>query len=345
MQLQLARSLEERASNRGRIRAAVVLVPVLAIWVGLVGCEGNSKPAADGKPLVLCTTTMIADLVGAIGGDRVRVIGIMPPGTDPHIYEPRPDDSLLMQKATLILYNGLHLEGKMVAMFERAGTKAVALAEDPRIKTRGSESNRGAPDPHCWWNARYFMVYTERARDALIGIDPAGADGYRARAARYLAELDDLDGWIRAAIERISPERRYLITSHDAFYYYGEAYGLKVDAVLGISTDASVRALRVDELVRLVVARRIPAVFHETSVSASLNEIVTRVVELAARQGHQVVIPDQALYSDSLGKPGTPAGTYVGALRENTRIIVGALAGEDVTDLLKPGQGAGGGDQ
>ncbi len=342
MQLQFARHGKERRSARGR--AHVAAVPVTVVLAVFLGCGGNSKPSAGDKPLVLCTTTMIADMVGRIGGDRVRVIGIMPPGTDPHIYEPKPDDSVLMQKAALILYNGLHLEGKMVAMFERAGAKGVALAEDPRIKTRGSESNQGAPDPHCWWNARYFMIYTERARDALIGIDPQGADGYRERAARYLAELEDLDGRIRAAIERIPPERRYLITSHDAFYYYGLAYGLKVDGVLGISTEASVRALRVDELVRLVVERRIPAVFHETSVSASLNEIVTRVVDLAGRQGHPVVIPEQALYSDSLDKPGTPAGTYLGALRENTRIIVSALADEDVSELLQPDKDAGGGD-
>ena len=331
-----------QAAARGWARTLIISTLTLAFLAAVVGCEEKSESAGNGgQPLVLCTTTMIEDMAREVGGDRVRVIGIMPPGTDPHIYEPRPDDSLLMQKAALILYNGLHLEGKMVSMFERAGAKAVALEEDPRIKVRGSEINQGAPDPHCWWNARFFMVYTERARDALIKIDPGGEAEYRARAERYLAALDELDGQIRAAIERIPPERRYLITSHDAFYYYGSAYGLTVDAVLGISTDASVRALRLDELSRLVVRRRIPAVFHETSVSASLNEIVTRVMELAARQGHKVVIPDSPLYSDSLDKPGTPAGTYLGALRENTRIIVSGLAGEDVTELLKPRESRG----
>ncbi len=326
------------AMIRGQAAGLATCVSAFAAVLMLSGCEAESGPAvaAGGKPLVLCTTTMIEDMARQVGGDRVLVIGIMPPGTDPHVYEPRPDDSLLMKKASLILYNGLLLEGRMVAMIERAGTKAVALAEDPRIKVRGSETNQGAPDPHCWWNVRYFMIYTERARDALIRMDPAGEPGYRERAERYLDALRELDGQIRTATERIPPERRYLITSHDAFYYYGAAYGLTVDAVLGISTEAGVRALRIDELARIVVQKKIPAVFHETSVSASLNEMVNRVVELAARQGQKVVIPDKPLYSDSLDKPGTPAGTYLGALRENTRIIVSALTGEDVSELLKP---------
>lgn len=302
----------------------------------LTGCEGRSSGAgdADSRPLVVCTTTMIADLAEEIGGDRIRVVGIMPPGTDPHIYEPRPDDAVLMRKAKLILYNGVHLEGKMVAMFENAGTRAVALAEDERIVLRGSTAKEGAADPHCWWNPRYFIVYAERARDALIVADAAGEKAYAERAAAYIGRLTELDDRIRKAIERIPPDKRYLITSHDAFAYYGAAYGLKVDGVLGISTDASVRALRIDELTRLVVENKIPAIFHETSVSAALNEMVTRVVDLAAKRGHTVVIPPEPLYSDSLDEPGTPAGTYLGALRENTRIIVSALAGEDSGALL-----------
>lgn len=313
----------------------------LGVWAGallvaVAGCGGSPGRGGDGRPLVVTTTTVITDLVRELAGERVRVVGIIPPGMNPHTYEPRPDDSVLMHKAALILYNGLHLEGKMVHMFENAGTKTVALAEDPRIVTRGSVEYEGAPDPHCWWNPRYFLVFAERARDALIGVDPAGREYYTARAAAYVEKLKEADAQIRAAIARIPPQRRYLITSHDAFYYYGEAYGLRVDAVLGISTDADVQPLRAEELARLVTRNGVPAVFHETAVSAALNEMVNRIVELAAQHGHTVRVASEPLYSDSLDEPGQPAGTYLGALRENTRIIASALAGVDVSDLLKP---------
>ncbi len=303
-------------------------------WLALGACERPPAASADARPLVVTTTTMITDLARQLAGDRVRVVGVIPPGMNPHTFEPTPDTSVLFRKARLVLYNGLHLEGKLVHMFAGLGPRAVALAEDPRIAVRASAGPQGAPDPHVWWDVRNFMVFTEKARDALIALDPEGADTYRRHAARYLAELETLDGRIRQAVQRISPERRFLITSHDAFYYFGAAYGLTVDAVLGTSTDASPLPLRVQELARLIVQHRIPAIFHETAVSASLNEMVNRVMAQATKDGHAVVIPPEPLYSDSLDEPGRPAGTYLGALRENTRIIVSALAGEDVGPLL-----------
>lgn len=310
-----------------------------AVWFAVLSLGAAAWACAEEprrKPLVVCTTTMIADLAANLGGDRVTVVGIMKPKTDPHIYEPTPDDAMLFKKADLILYNGLHLEGKLTQMMEHAGGKAVALAHDPRIKPRGAAGGSGAPDPHCWWSARYFMIYTEGARDALYNLDREGAEYYQERAAAYIKALKEAEGLVREAILRIPQEQRVLVTSHDAFFYYGEAYGLKVDAVLGISTDAEVRALRVNELARLVTQNKVPAIFHETSVSAALNQMIDRVVEVAGRDGHTVRVPAEPLYSDSLDAPGTPAGTYIGALLANTRIIVSALSGQDATDLLKP---------
>lgn len=317
--------------------STVALTAILSGLISILAVAGCNKTASgqasgnsDARPLVVCTTTMITDLARNIGGDRIRVEGIMPPGTDPHIYEPKPIDTILFRKAALVLYNGLYLEGKMEHMIENAGTKAAALAEDPRITPRESTIYKGAPDPHCWWNPRNFMIYAERTRDALIEVDPAGAEDYRRRTDKYLALLAAMDASVRRVIEEIPPKHRYLITSHDAFFYYGQAYGLEVDAVLGISTDASVRALRIDELARLTVRKGIPAIFHETSVSAALNEMINRVVDLAAKQGHTVRIPHEPLYSDSVGLPGTVADTYLGALAENTRIIVSALSGKTI---------------
>ncbi|HET6278489.1 MAG TPA: zinc ABC transporter substrate-binding protein [Candidatus Polarisedimenticolia bacterium] len=310
--------------------------------VGAIVTGPASLPAAaepGRKPLVVCTTTMIADLATQIGGDRVNVVGIMKPKTDPHIYEPTPDDAMLLRKADLILYNGLHLEGKMVQMIENAGSKAVALANDPRIKLRGMAGGGDAPDPHCWWSARYFMIYTEGARDALYNLDRDNAEFYQERTLAYLNQLRQAEKRVREAIKRIPEGQRVLVTSHDAFYYYGEAYGLEVNAVLGISTDAEVRALRVNELANLVTERKVPAIFHETSVSAALNQMIDRVVEVAARDGHTVRVPAEPLYSDSLDAPGTPAGTYIGALLANTRIIVSALSGQDAGDIVRPLEG------
>ena len=317
-----------------RIRAIALVLLGMLFTVLAAGCRQRSEPAekgataANGLPLVVCTTTMITDLAEQLGQERIKVVGIIQPGMDPHSYEPTPSDVIWFKKADLVLFNGLHLEGRMLDMIESAGSTAVALAEDERIQLRGKAGAEGAPDPHCWWNARYFMVYAERARDALVRIDPAGAEVYRTQAAGYLKQLEQADARVRQAVTRIAAPQRVLITSHDAFFYYGDAYGLKVDAVLGISTDAEVRALRAAELAQMVVAGGVPAVFHETSVSAALNQMVNRVVEIAISKGHQVRVAEEPLYSDSLGAPGTPADTYLGAFQENTRIIVEALSGQ-----------------
>jgi manganese/zinc/iron transport system substrate-binding protein len=312
----------------------LILTAVLA-----TGCKeeaADTKDVASGgaeRPLIVCTTTMITDAARRIGQDRVQVVGIIQPGMDPHSYEPTPDDVIWFRKADLVLYNGLHLEGRMLDMIENARSTAVAVADDPRIKLRGKAGAEGAPDPHCWWNAKYFVIYAERTRDALVRIDPAGKDVYQQQAAAYIEELNAADARVRQAIAQIPEAQRVLVTSHDAFFYYGEAYGLTVDAVLGISTDAEVRALRAAELAKLVVQSKAPAVFHETSVSAALNQMVDRVVEIAGQQGHAVRVAEDPLYSDSLGEPGTPSGTYLGALLENTRIIVEALSGRPATGL------------
>lgn len=316
------------------LHAAIVLMLAVALSGGCKERAPDKEGEAKGssRPIVVCTTTMIADLAQRIGRDHVQVVGIMKPGMDPHSYEATPDDVIWFKKADLILYNGLHLEGRILAMIENAGQTAVALADDPRIKPRGKAGKGGAPDPHCWWNAQYFKVYVERARDALIRVDSAGAEIYSKHASDYLAELDVVDVRVRRAIGQIPEGQRVLVTSHDAFFYYGEAYGLTVDAVLGISTDAQVRALRAAELAQLVVKRNVPAVFHETSVSAALNQMIDRVVEIALREGHSLRAAPEPLYSDSLGAPGTPSGTYVGALMENTRIIVEALSGRPLSE-------------
>ncbi len=299
------------------------------------GCKegaGNPQGKTNGKPTVVCTTTMIGDIADQIGGDRIQVIKIMKPGVDPHSYDPTPKDIIWFKKADLILYNGLHLEGNLLHMIKSSGTRAVAVAEDERIKLRAKAGNKGAADPHCWWNVAYFKVYVENARDALIKTDTEGTETYQQLATAYLKKLDELDAHVRKEVQRIPETQRVLVTSHDAFFYFGEAYGFMVDAVLGISTDAEVQALRTKELATLITGTETPAVFHETSVSDALNRMIDKVVEIAAASGHKVKVADQPLYSDSLGSPGTPSGTYIGAMTENTRIIVNALSSAETAN-------------
>ncbi|GMV97919.1 MAG: zinc ABC transporter substrate-binding protein [Phycisphaerae bacterium] len=311
-------------------------------WLA-AGCErgagASNGSAPDGRKLVVATTTMIADLARQIGGESVRVVGIMKPGTDPHIYDPTPADSILFRKADLVLVNGLHLEGRMIDMIEAAGNKALRLGEHEAIRRRQSASAATAPDPHVWWNIRYFQVFAMQVRDALKKLEPARAAEFDQRAADYLAMLDELDGWVRASVLTIPPAARYMITSHDAFYYYGEAYGLEVDAVLGISTDAQAKAGEQDRLARIVGDRRIPAIFHETSVSAAQNLLVDGIVRLAREKYGREVRIAGPLYSDSLGLPGSGDETYVGAVRANTRMIVEALGGR-VPPMRPPSVGA-----
>jgi len=319
--------LNEGDHHTSRCRTGLRVLTFATLLVA-AGCGESAGPGSTpGRKLVVTTTTMIADLARQIAGPDLEVVGIMKPGTDPHIYDPTPQDSIWVRKPDLVLVNGLHLEGRRLDMIAGAGQKAVELGRQPGIRTRASAA-AAAPDPHVWWNPRYFMLFAEGVRDAFIRLDPARADAYRTRAADYLARLQAADRQAAAAIETIAVPRRYMITSHDAFYYYGEAYGLHVDAVLGISTDAQARADDPDRLARLAAERGIPAVFHETSVSAAQNHLVDLVQKLAREKyGHEIRTAGP-LYSDSLGPPGSEADTYLGAFRANSRMIVQALGGQ-----------------
>jgi len=244
----------------------------------------------------------------------MSVLGIMKAGEDPHIYDPRPGDARMLAGADVVLTNGLHLEGTLHDIVHnnlKPGAVFKELAEDERIEPIESVVYKGAPDPHCWFNVRYVKVYAERTADALAEADSAGADYYRANLAAYLMQLDSLDAYARQVIASIPQERRILVTAHDAFHYFGIEYGIEVMTVIGISTDAEPRPQDVESLVSLIQQHHVPAVFIETSVSASLNNMVRKVSEKTG------AVVGGSLYSDSLGDPGTPEGTYIGVVRHN----------------------------
>ncbi len=321
----------------GWIAPGAIGTALAAMVIGLCGCrDGGAEGGGDGRKLVVCTTTMIADLARQIGGDDVQVVGIMKSGTDPHIYDPTPDDSIWFRKADVVFINGLHLEGRMVDMIEAVGGKAVHLAEQSEIKLRKSAA-AGAPDPHVWWNVRYFAQFARKAGQELQRIDPARAQAYAARTQAYVERLERLDEIVRASVATIPETSRVMITSHDAFYYYGEAYGLQVDAVLGISTDAQASAGEPRRLAQLCAERKVPAIFHETSVSAAQNHLVDEIMRLALdKYSHRIRVAGP-LFSDSLGEPGSGADTYIGAVEANTRMIVEALGGHVVASQPSTG--------
>lgn len=296
----------------------------IAAMLSVVVCgrvrAADEKPAPAKRLTIVCTTTMIADLAQTLAGDAADVKGIMRPGEDPHVYDVRPRDVQLLASGDLILMNGLHLEATLNHVVENnAKGKVVRLAETPAIVPLESEATRGAPDPHCWFNVAYFRVYAERARDALIEADPNSADGYRTRAQAYLTQLDELHGWVKAQVETVPRERRVMVTSHDAFQYFGRTYFVDVFAVIGISTEQQPKPQDIQRLESIVRERGVKALFIETSVSKTLNEIVEKV---ANNTGVKV---GGTLYSDSLGAPETPEGTYLGMVRHNVKTLVEAL--------------------
>lgn len=286
------------------------------------GAACNSPVTGDNKPIVVCTTTMIADLAKNLAADRFHVVPIMKPGEDPHIYSPKPLDALNIRKAKVVLRNGLHLEGNLGDIIKNnlaSGALNVALAETEAIKPLGSEQYQGAPDPHCWFDVGYFKIYAQRCRDAFIEADPAGKDHFEKAAADYIGQLDKLDSEIKAKIASIPGGRRVLVTSHDAFQYFGRAYDIEVHAVIGVSTEQQARPQDIEDLKNLVEKRGVKAVFIETSVSAALNKIVKNI---SAATGVKV---GGTLYSDSLGDENSSAPTYLDMIRYNVDTIVEAL--------------------
>lgn len=304
------------------VLATLMLACVAAF--GLVGCGSGEASSGlfeeDDRLKVLTLTTQIADAAQIVGGDRVQVVGMMRAGEDPHTYEPNAEDALAMDEADLILGNGLNLEAiiaKMIAT--RAADTTVYLAETDAITPITDEGAEGAPDPHCWMSVANFKVYVEGIRDALIEKDPDNKDGYTERAAAYLAELDELDTWVREQFSAIPEAQRVVITGHDAFNYFGEAYGVEMHGLIGLTTDAQPTPADIMKLEKQIVDNNIKALFYESSVTQSLNDLITKMAE------ETKVGVGGKLFSDSLDEPGTEAGTYLGMMRYNTTTMVEAL--------------------
>jgi manganese/zinc/iron transport system substrate-binding protein len=272
---------------------------------------------------VVATTTVVADLVRQVAGERVIVECLMPPGIDPHSYKATPRDAERLLRADLVVASGLHLEGRLATLLEQLADRVpfVAVA-DQLPPDRLLEADGGLPDPHVWFDAALWSQAAAPVAAALARIDPDAAVAYGNAAEAYAARLRELDATLRQRIAAIPEDRRVLVTAHDAFRYFGRAYGIEVVGVQGTNTTSEAGLADVNRLVELVVSRKIPAVFVETSVA---DRNVTALIEGAAARGHRLTLGGR-LYSDSLGEPGSDGDSLEAALEANIARIVAGLA-------------------
>ena len=299
---------------------------VLAIVIStLISCTPSSSDKDTQKlPLVVGTTGMITDMVKEIGGPLIEVRGLMGPGVDPHLYKASQRDLKWLREASIVFYNGLHLEGKMGEVLESfAREKPVfALAEgiDEAVLIQVDE-NSGSLDPHIWFDVSLWAKGIEVIEDKLSERFPEHSQAFQERADRYRDSLAHLHTWVQEQITSIPPESRIMITAHDAFSYFGRAYQMEVKGLQGISTVAEFGLKDRQELVNLIVDQKIKSVFVETSVSSKSLEAV---VSDCKQRDWEVQIGG-TLYSDAMGEAGTPEGTYLGMVRSNVNILVEGL--------------------
>lgn len=287
-----------------------------------------SSGQAQERPLVVATASIFADMAKNIAGDEVEIQTIVPIGGDPHIYEPTPRDAQLAASADLILRNGLTFEGWLNELIENSGTKAKTVTITEGITAIESIQYKNSTDPHAWMSAHFGLIYIENIKNALIELHPEGTQTFEFNYGIYRQQLADMDAYIMQEIQKIPEAKRVLVTSHDAFRYYGNRYGIKVEAVLGTSTDAEAQTSDIIRLNKVIKSSGIPAVFVETTVNPKL------IQQLAT--DNQISIGGK-LFSDSIGNESSPAPSYLDMLQYNTDTIVAAL-----TQEKKEGEKAGG---
>ncbi len=322
------------------------LVSVLA--ASLLGCSNSAGPAGGSsgaagsrgqvivdpqQPIAITATVgMVADLARVVGGERVQVTQICGPGVDPHLYKATRDDMQIMMNADVIFYCGLMLEGKMTdTLIKMSRTKnIIAVTErlDEKFLLEPAEF-AGHYDPHVWMDVSAWSQCVDVIADELSKLDPPSEPGYRQRATGLRDQLAELHEYGKQAIGTVPVDSRVLVTSHDAFNYFGRAYDLEVLGVQGLSTESEAGLQRINELVDLLVERNVKSVFVESSVP---RKNIDSLVEGARSRGHQVHVGDQVLYSDAMGRAGTYEGTYIGMLDHNITLVARGLGGQAPVD-------------
>ena len=291
--------------------------------VSIVSC--GEKKEDNGKLQVVTTTTMITDLVENIGGDLVDVNGLMGSGIDPHLYKASQGDVRKLDNADVIFYNGLHLEGKLVEVFEKMneqGKTTIAISDGVDQQTLiGSEFFASNYDPHIWFDLSYWNDITAYVTKRLSELDPKNAAAFEINRDAYLEKLKTLKIELAATVETLPQEKRILVTAHDAFNYFGRTFDFEVVGLQGISTATEAGVKDVQRITQFIIDNKIKAVFIESSVPRRTVEALQAAVNA---QDHDVKIGGE-LFSDALGSAGTVEGTYIGMYKHNVSTIVNAL--------------------
>ena len=310
---------------------------LIMLWGTLVsvGCNRQTGPnagpganaVANGQSLeVVVTTGMVRDLVDALLPDDIRVTALMGPGVDPHLHQPTRTDAVRINSADLVVYNGLHLEGRFGEVLDSRSKsgKATISVGDQLPEARLLDADAGLHDPHIWMDVALWSEAAEGVAAELVQWQPSRKQEIAGALVELKTHLTTLDQWSERTLATIPEKQRILITAHDAFRYFGRRYAMEVHGVQGVSTMSEAAISDANRLVDLIVSRGVSAVFFETSVS---ERQVKAIVEGARRRGMNVS-SDSTLYSDSLGNETSDAGTYVGMIRHNVRTMATALGGQ-----------------
>lgn len=274
------------------------------------------------KIRVVSSASIFQDMAMNIGGDKIETFTIVPIGGDPHLYEPKPSDAQLVKSADIILVNGLTFEGWINKLIDNSGTTAKIYTITEGVNVLKSEKYKNAADPHAWMDASNGLKYIENIKAALIEIDPTNAVFYTANYEKYKAELSALDKYITVEINKIPEEKRMLVTSHDAFAYYGKKYNIRLNALKGISTEAETQTSDMIRVAKAIRESGVPAIFIESTINP-------QVIQQIARDNNVKIGGE--LFADSIGAEDSEGPTYIKMLKQNTDVIVKALSQNEMT--------------
>ena len=289
----------------------------------------NPEERSHDLPVVTCTIGMITDVVQNIGGNTFAISGLMGPGIDPHLYKPSAGDIVRLGDADLVLFNGLHLEGRLADTLENIHEAGQVLTRPvaesiPESQLLRSDDDTDSWDPHVWMDVSLWDIVAGAITEELILLNPDGAEQISERSAVYRHRLAELEDWVFSEFARVPDDIRVLVTAHDAFNYFGRRYDIEVLGLQGLSTATEAGAADVQSLAKMLAERKIPAIFVESSIPPSTIEAVQAASQA---RGWDVQIGGE-LYSDAMGASGTPEGTYIGMVRHNVSTVVEALLRE-----------------